>query len=53
MLAIKNCKYCMNADCRRMQVYPCKQALSKLGAHLPQLLWHIILVFAFGNFLAE
>lgn len=53
MLGIKNCKYRMNADCRRMQVYLCKQLLSRLGAHLPQLLWHIILVFAFHNFLAK
>lgn len=43
----------MNADCRRTQIHLCKQVLSKLGAHLPQLLWHIIWVFAFHNFLAK
>lgn len=36
-----------------MQVYLRKQVLSKLGALLLQLLWHIILVFAFHSFLAK
>lgn len=50
MLGIENGGYCMKSDCRRMQVYLCKQMWSELGAQVLQLLWHFTWVFAFCKF---